>query len=70
MKKYNLINILLKNDKSLLKIYHLLLNSEIEDEKIYYQKIEKQLKLYINETLLYFRKKILQKLIILIFRIK
>ena len=59
---YNLINILLKNDKSLLKIYHLLLNSEIEDEKIYYQKIEKQLKLYINETLLYFRKKNITKI--------
>ena len=59
--EYNLINILLKNDKSLLKIYHLLLNSEIEDEKIYFQKINKQLKLYINETLLYIRKKNITK---------
>ena len=59
--EYNLINILLKDDKSLLKIYHLLINSEIEDEKIYFQKINKQLKLYINETLLYIRKKNITK---------
>ena len=56
--EYNLINTLLKADKSLLKIYHLFINSQTKVEKKYYQKIEKQLKLYINEAFSYFRKKI------------
>ena len=52
----NLIKTLIKEDKFLLKIYHLLIN-EYEVEKVYFQKIEKQLKLYINDAFSYYRKK-------------
>ena len=53
----NLIKTFLQEDYSLFKIYKLLIKNEPEKEKINFQKIEKQLKNYINDTYSYFKEK-------------